>query len=308
MWEPVPVQMSLLAWSETNLRDLAWRRARDPWSILVAETMLQQTQVARVETRWVRFLAHFPDPSTCASASIADLLREWQGLGYNRRALMLHRAATVIRDRHDGEVPDELDALLDLPGVGPYTARAVLAFAFERRAAPVDTNIGRVLARVAGRRLAPAEAQRLADSLVPEGRSWLWNQGIMELGATICAKRSPDCEACPLSGFCEWRGSGADPAEGSAAVGRPQAAFEGSNRQLRGRVIDTLRRGPVSASVLGEGMATDDEARRGAVIDALLADGLIEHHGGRYRLAGDVDSDLVDQAGPVNDASKASMA
>jgi A/G-specific adenine glycosylase len=264
--------------------------------------MLQQTQVSRVAVRWVRFLSRFPDPVACAEAPAADVVREWEGLGYNRRALSLHRAATAIRDHHDGRVPDDLEALLALPGVGPYTARAVLAFAFERDAAPVDTNIGRVLARLGGRTLTPGEAQRTADALVPAGRGWTWNQGIMELGALVCTKRSPRCEVCPLLDECAWRGRGADPAVGSAAVGRPQAPFAGSDRELRGRIVDRVRRGPCPLAELDATIAPDDAARRARVIDGLVADGLVERAGSSLRLVGDA------QDGPVSDASRPSIA
>jgi A/G-specific adenine glycosylase len=215
---------------------------------------------------------------------------------------MLHRAATAIRDHHGGAVPSELSALIALPGVGPYTARAVRAFAFEAEAAPVDTNIGRVLARLGGQRLGPADAQRVADSLVPVDHVWRWNQGIMELGARVCAKRAPACGDCPVAENCRWRGAGPDPAEGSAAVSRPQAPFAGSDRQLRGRVIDALRAGTRSVDEVGRVMSTDDETRRQRIVDRLLADGLIERDGQRLRLAGDP------QDGPVSDASKASIA
>ena len=289
-------------WADRNLRDLPWRGTRDPWAILVAETMLQQTQVSRVEDRWERFLRRFPDPSTCATAPPAELLREWAGLGYNRRALMLHRAATAIRDDHAGNVPSDLSALVALPGVGPYTARAVRAFAFEAEAAPVDTNIGRVLARLGGQRLGTADAQRLADSLVPVDAVWRWNQGIMELGARVCVKRAPACGDCPVAANCRWKGSGPDPAEGSAAVSRPQAPFAGSDRQLRGRVIDVLRDGRRSFDEVVRAMSTDDEARGGRIVGRLLTEGLIEQDGQWLRLPGDP------QDGPVSDASNASTA
>src|SRR5690625_3561436 len=173
-------QRSLLSWFDRVGRDLPWRNTRDPWAILVAEAMLQQTQVARVVPRWRAFLDRWPDPITCAAAPVADIVAAWAGLGYNRRAVGLHRTAGFIRDRHGGRVPNDLDALLDLPGVGPYTARAVLAFSFERDDVGVlDTNVARVLARRMGRRLGRAEAQALADALVPIGQGWSWNQAMI---------------------------------------------------------------------------------------------------------------------------------
>ena len=276
----------LLDWAD-GLRDLPWRRVRDPWAILVAETMLQQTQVARVVDRWASFLDEFPDPATCATAGPAAVVRAWSGLGYNRRATMLHGAAETIVARHGGRVPSELDALLALPGVGPYTARAVRAFAFEERAAPVDTNIGRVLARVGGIRLSPAEAQRTADHLVgalPDGSTWRWNQALMELGATVCTTRRPNCGRCPLGRACSWHGGDgpgptADPAVGSAAVSRPQGRFEGSDRQARGRVVAAARAGPVPVDTLGP--------RESRVLDGLVDDGLVAVDDGVVRLVGD---------------------
>ena len=298
---PPSLQPALLGWADRSLRNLPWRLTRDPWAILVAETMLQQTQVSRVIERWTQFLERFPDPASCAGATPADLLRELAGLGYNRRALMLHRAAIAIHQNHGGRVPVELDDLLALPGVGPYTARAIRAFAHEEPAAPVDTNIGRVLARLGGRRLTPGAAQRLADELAPHDQVWLWNQGIMELGALVCTKRAPSCAACPVVEVCQWQGSGPDPAEGSAAVGRPQARFVGSDRQLRGQVIELLRAGPAPTSAVDSAVAPTDPARRARVVEGLLADELIERTDEGLALVGD-------QLGPVSDASSASIA
>jgi A/G-specific adenine glycosylase len=263
----------LLAWSRDHLRDLPWRASRDPWAILVAETMLQQTQVARVVERWPLFLKSFPDASTCAARPVGDVVHAWKGLGYNRRAVALHAAATMIVARHDGELPSDLPALLELPGVGPYTARAVRAFAFELPAAVVDTNVGRLFARLAGRPLRPREAQAAADALAVDVGAWEWNQGVMELGALVCGRRRPDCGSCPLSDRCAWRGVGPDPATGSAGVGRPQSTFEGSNRQLRGRLVDVLRSEPVRRVDI-ERLLGVDRDRVDEIIDGLLRDGL----------------------------------
>ncbi|MGH9137529.1 MAG: A/G-specific adenine glycosylase, partial [Acidimicrobiales bacterium] len=187
---------ALLAWGERHLRDLPWRRTRDPWAVLVSEVMAQQTGVVRVIPFYQAFLGRFPMPADCADATVGEVLRLWSGLGYNRRAVNLHRCARVVVERHGGRLPDELPALLALPGVGPYTARAVLAFAFERPVGVVDTNVGRVLARWTGRPLPVAAAQDLADGLVPSGQAWRWNQALMELGGTVCRRRRPDCAAC----------------------------------------------------------------------------------------------------------------
>jgi len=233
-------QERLLSQGRSTLRDLPWRRTRDPWSVLVSEVMLQQTQAARVVQRWERFLELWPTPIDCASAPLGDVLREWQGLGYPRRARSLWLAARFCVDQHGGALPDTLDGLLALPGVGAYTARAVMAFAFERDIGVVETNIARVLARRAGDRLTPSAAQSAADALVPAQRSWEWNQMLMDLGAHRC-RPEPRCDGCPMQ--CRWRDAGwpdPDPADGSAGVSRRQARFAGSDRQLRGRVLAAL--------------------------------------------------------------------
>lgn len=269
---------ALLGWADGRLRDLPWRRTRDPWAVLVSEVMAQQTGVDRVVPRYLAFLDRFPDPAACAAAPPAEVLRLWAGLGYNRRALNLHRCAVALVAEHGGRVPDRLDALVRLPGVGAYTARAVLAFAFEQPVGVVDTNVGRVLARWQGRRLAPREAQTLADALVPDGRAWAWNQALMELGAVVCRRRAPDCVGCPVVTVCGWHAQGQpapDPADGSAAVGRGQSRFEGSDRQGRGRLVDALRVGPVPLAQLPTVMGwPDDPGRAHRVAATVVADGL----------------------------------
>ena len=194
----------VLLWWAGMRRDLPWRHTRDPWAVLVSEVMLQQTQVDRVVPRWHRFLDRFPDVGAGASAGVGAVVQEWAGLGYNRRAVSLHGCATAVVERHDGVFPDDLEGLLGLPGVGPYTARAVLAFAFERDVAVVDTNVGRILARTVGRPLTAAEAQAAADRLVPSGEGWSWNQAVLDLGAMVCTKRDPACSRCPLAEGCTW--------------------------------------------------------------------------------------------------------
>ena len=266
---------AVLSWGVPRLRDLPWRPTRDPWRILVAEVMLQQTQVERVIPKWVAFGDAYPAPAACAAAPLGDVLRLWHGLGYPRRARNLHDAATAMVERHDGRVPDQLDQLLALPGVGRYTARAVLAFAFERDEAVVDTNIARVLARTAGERLTPKRVQALADGLVPRGDGWAWNQCVMDLGAVVC-RPMPRCADCPLRPACRWHRAGhpePDPAVGSAGVSTPQSRFEGSDRQARGRVLKALTTGAVSPRVF---------ERR--IVDGLVADRLVVHDGDRIRL------------------------
>ena len=279
---------TLRRWWDRVARDLPWRRTRDPWAVLVAEVMLQQTQVERVVPRWHRFLDRFPDPAACAAAAPGDVIDEWAGLGYNRRALALHRCATEVAERHGGVVPDDLDSLLALPGIGPYTARAVLVFAFEQHHGVLDTNVARVLARRTGRSLQPAEAQRSATDAVPPGGSWWWNQAVLDLGAGTCTARSPGCPTCPVAVGCAWRGGedgSPDPAVGSAGVAGRQSRFEGSDRQGRGRLVDALRRAPVSDRDVAEVAGwPDDPERADAVAASLVRDGLAVARGGHLHL------------------------
>jgi A/G-specific adenine glycosylase len=288
--KPETLQHALLDWAEVSGRDLPWRRTRDPWAVLVSELMLQQTQVPRVVPKWQAFLERFPDPATCASAAPGDVVRAWQGLGYNRRALNLHRCAVDVVARHGGRLPDDLDALLALPGIGPYTARALQVFAFERDIGLVDTNAGRFLARAgAGRPLSNMEAQRLADSLVPPGKGWSWGQAVFDLGALVCTKRDPACAVCPVRPWCAWAVSefaGPDPISGSAGISVPQSRFAGSDRQGRGRLVDALRVAPVAPGDLASVMGWPaDDARAERVAATLVTDGLVvRSSNGTYRL------------------------
>ena len=260
-------------------RDLPWRRTRDPWAILVSECMLQQTQVSRVVPKWEAFLERFPTAVDCAAASAADVITMWQGLGYNRRAVQLHAAAVAVCERHHGVVPQAMDALLALPGIGAYTARAILVFAYELDDAVVDTNVARIVSRaVAGRPLSWGEVQAAADALVPAGDGWAWNQGMLDLGAMVCIKRSPRCNGCPVRNVCVWQSGGGcepDPAESSAGVSGPQSRFEGSDRQGRGRLVDALRSGPVAAEDFADVMGWPTEPMRAErVAGTLVRDGL----------------------------------
>lgn len=271
-------------WMQEHQRDLPWRKTRDPWAVLVAELMLQQTQVSRVLERWPLFLEQFPSAEVAAQAGSAAIVTAWRGLGYNRRALALHRCATIVSERHNGTLPCTLSELLALPGIGEYTARAVLAFAFARPAAIVDTNVARIIARAfAGAPLSWRDVQQRADACVtPESNAewvWGWNQGMLDLGATVCTKRSPRCQVCPIQTHCQWQRNGGvfpDPATGSAGVGTTQSRFEGSDRQGRGRLIDALREGPVPFDKLSEAMGwPQDTSRSDRVVKTLLKDGLV---------------------------------
>lgn len=277
----------LRAWYRAHGRDLPWRRTDDPWAVLVSETMLQQTQAQRVAARYPAFLARFPTPAAMAAATPADVVAEWAGLGYNRRAVALHDTATALVDRHDGQVPRQVAALEALPGVGPYTARAVRAFAFDAPAAPVDTNIARVLARlIAGAPCTRTQAQQLADDLAPRYAPREWASALMELGSQVCTARRPRCEACPVSDDCAWAAAEGepDPAAASAHRSRPQAPFAGSDRQARGRLVAALRRGPVVDARLGEVSGVDDPVRLERLVARLVADGLAERDQEALRL------------------------
>ncbi|MCE9623029.1 MAG: A/G-specific adenine glycosylase [Actinomycetia bacterium] len=244
--------------------------------------MLQQTQIARVIPKWIAFLERFPTVADCAAAELGDVLRLWQGLGYPRRARNLYEAAGEI-DRL-GTFPDTLEQLLALPGVGAYTARAVLTFAFEADAAVVDTNIARVYARVAGHRLTTTQAQAMADASLPLGDSWRWNQCLMDLGATLC-RPVPHCADCPLRSTCAWQLAGCDPvldpAVGSAGVSRPQSRFEGSERQARGRLLKALTAGTVRVDDVSKVMQHPAAMR---LVEALCAEGLVRLEGKTLRL------------------------
>lgn len=270
---------ALLAWSSRTRRDLPWRHTRDPWAILVSETMLAQTQVARVVASYQAFVARWPEPSALAAAPLAEVIEAWQGLGYYRRAVRLHACAQVIVAHHGGRIPGDLGKLLALPGVGPYTARAVLVFAFEQPAGVLDTNAARVLARAfTGRRLSGREAQMVADGVVPPGRPWDWNSAMLDLGATVCVARRPNCQRCPLAGSCCWHVAGRpdpDPAVGTAGASGRQSRFSDSDRQGRGRLVAALLGGPLGpASLVAAAGWPTDRRRAERVAMTLVADGL----------------------------------
>ncbi|MFP5318246.1 MAG: A/G-specific adenine glycosylase [Acidimicrobiia bacterium] len=270
-------------WVAGGRRDLPWRHTRDPWAVLVSEVMAQQTQVARVAPAWRRFMLRFPTATDCAAAPLADVVTAWAGLGYNRRAVNLHRSAVAVTEHNGGRLPTTLDGLLALPGVGPYTARAVLAFSGQADVGVVDTNSGRVLARaVAGRPLAPSDAQRMADSMVPPGEGWSWNSAVLDLGAAFCTSRSPRCGPCPVASACAWANAGGpDPAPPPAR----QSRFDGSDRQGRGRLVAVLRAGPVPVADAARAAGwPDDPVRAARAVAALVADGLARVEAGRIEL------------------------
>ena len=195
----------LLAWYRTAGRDLPWRRTRDPYRVLVSEFMLQQTQVSRVLSYYDRFLARYPSVQSLARARPRAVREAWDGLGYYRRSANLRRLAAEVVRRHGGSIPADAQQLLRLPGVGPYTAGAVAAFAFEQPVPAVDTNVRRVLSRAFSCRTAK-EARTTASALQPtRGKTaWAFNQALMELGALVCTARAPKCGECAVSKMCDW--------------------------------------------------------------------------------------------------------
>ncbi|HTZ91545.1 MAG TPA: A/G-specific adenine glycosylase [Streptosporangiaceae bacterium] len=283
---------AVLDWYAGHARDLPWRQAdATPWSVMVSEFMLQQTPVSRVLPAHAAWLARWPEPLALAGASVADAVRQWDRLGYPRRAVRLHASAQLIVSRHGGVVPSDVADLRALPGVGSYTAAAIASFAFGRRHAVLDTNVRRVLARIiSGQGLPPVTPTvaevRLAESLLPlDGRQAArWSVGVMELGALVCTSTRPRCTDCPLASECAWLRLGRP----AAPQRRGQAAYQGSDRQCRGQLLAVLRAaaGPIPASMLTP--AWHDTAQRARALAALVNDGLIVRCGdGSLALPGD---------------------
>ncbi len=292
--DTTPIARELNAWYARTARDLPWRDAdATPWAILVSEFMLQQTQVDRVLPRWTAWIERWPAPSALAAEEPGEAVRAWDRLGYPRRALWLHRAAVEIAEQHGDRVPSDVEQLLALTGIGPYTARAVAAFAFGERHPVVDTNTRRLLARLLHGRAAagmpsPRDLTDMAQLLPEEPEAAaVFNAAAMELGAVVCTARAPRCDACPVAQWCEWRGAGYPD---NAPAKRPrQAKFEGSDRQVRGRIMALLRAAdaPVSPrqalAAAAEGGVRDPEQPRRAY-DSLVTDGLMIELDGAVRL------------------------
>jgi A/G-specific adenine glycosylase len=282
----------VLEWYGLVARDLPWRRPQaGPWGVLVSEVMLQQTPVNRVLPAWEAWLARWPDPAALAAEPSGEAVRMWGRLGYPRRALRLHQAASAIVERHGGAVPAGLDDLLALPGVGTYTARAVAAFAFRARQPVIDVNVRRLVARaIEGRAEGPAAVSRADLALVedllpadPETAAQV-SAAFMELGALLCVARAPRCPACPVRERCVWLAAGSPPAHGPAR--RPQG-YVGTDRQVRGRLLAVLRDadGPVEADLLDA--VWDAPEQRDRALRGLLDDGLaVAVAPGRYALPG----------------------
>lgn len=285
-----PFASAVVDWYHANRRDLPWRRAGFiAWGTLVSEFMLQQTPVSRVIPRLEEWLARWPTPADLAAVPPGEAVRAWRSLGYPRRALWLHSAAVAIAEQHGGVVPDDVDALLALPGVGDYTARAVAVFAYGNRHPVVDTNIRRVIARAVegqGEPGPPSAKRDLAamEALLPRDRpaAAAFNAGMMELGALVCVARTPRCDVCPLAAACVWRAAGFPPYAGPRKA--VQKKYEGSDRQVRGRILAELRAAhlPVTAAELES--VWPDAAQRDRALAGLLSDGLAIADEGGYTL------------------------
>jgi len=282
------VRVGLLTWFEENARDLPWRRTRDPYAILVSEVMLQQTQVDRVLPYYARFLAQFPTLQDLAAAPTSDVIRIWSGLGYNRRAVNLQRAAIAVVDQLGGVFPKDPGELKKLPGIGAYTAGAIAAFAHERDVAFLDTNMRRVISRVVyGLESVPeADALATASALLPPGHGWSWNQALIEFGALQCTARRPACIVCPLRSECA-----AYPTmqvvlqlKTSRKTQTRAEPFEQTTRYYRGRIVEALRELPaedaqgIELTELGrkvrEGFTAESLPWLRGLVDGLQRDGL----------------------------------
>lgn len=269
------------AWYRRHARDLPWRaEGFGAWGILVSEVMLQQTPVARVITPLTAWLERWPTPADLASVPAGEAVRAWGRLGYPRRALRLHASAMAIVERHGGEVPLTIEDLLALPGIGEYTARAVAVFAYGQRHPVVDTNVRRVVARAVHGNGQPAPASTMrdlgdVDRLLPPDaeQARVASAAVMELGALVCTARSPRCAECPIAHLCVWRARGYPEYDGPLRA--QQAAYEGSDRQVRGLILAVLRGSQTPVPQHDIDSVWPDAQQRQRAIAGLLADGLV---------------------------------
>jgi A/G-specific adenine glycosylase len=275
------LQRAILAWYDATGRELAFRATADPYAVLVSELMAQQTQATRAAEAWTRWMDRFPSVEALAIAPVADVVRAWAGLGYNRRAVLLHRAARTIVDEHGGRVPSSVDELEALPGIGPYTARAVAAIAFGEAVGAVDVNVRRVLGRiVAGgpEALTAARMQALADGSVPRDRAGAWTHALMDVGQRTCRPRRPSCADCPAIAWCAYA-AGVRPSPASTATAgttaRPEPPFEATNRWLRGRILERARAAD-GWTRFHEPIGSHGPTAVQAAVHALARDGLLD--------------------------------
>ena len=284
-----PLHAPVLGWYAEHARDLPWRLpGTSAWAVLVSEVMLQQTPVSRVEPVYRAWLHRWPTPAALAAEPPGEAVRAWGRLGYPRRALRLHAAATEVVARYGGELPTSYDALRTLPGVGEYTAAAVASFAHGARHAVLDTNVRRVLARALGGAEQPSPAltaaeRSRAESVVPDdpAAAARWAVAVMELGALVCTARAPRCDRCPVAAQCAWRQSGSPAYDGPV---RRTQSFAGTDRQVRGLLMAVLRDRPGPAGAEELAVVWADPVQRDRALAGLLADGLLVADGGSYRL------------------------
>jgi A/G-specific adenine glycosylase len=275
-----PLHAQVLGWYAVHARDLPWREpTASAWSVMVSEFMLQQTPVARVLPVHAAWLERWPTPAGLAAEPAGEAVRSWGRLGYPRRALRLHAAATAITEQHGGDVPSDHAALLALPGVGDYTAAAIASFAHGQRHVVLDTNVRRVLTRLLDGREFPRTSVTRAERELAEGAlpadaptAATWSVAVMELGALVCTANNPSCDRCPVADSCAWRAAGYPAYDGPA---RKAQAWAGTDRQCRGRLLAVVRDsdGPVHRSRL-EGAWTEG-AQRERCLGSLVADGLL---------------------------------
>jgi A/G-specific adenine glycosylase len=298
----VDLRASLLTWFAASARNLPWRHTRDPYYILVAEVMLQQTQVDRVIPKYHAFLQMFPTIEALAAAPTAEVIRAWSGLGYNRRAVNMQRTARAVLEQHGGQFPADVATLRQLPGIGPYTAGAIACFAFEQDVAFMDTNIRRVLLRLfVGSEKDDVASEpsllTIAQAAIPPNRGWIWNQAIMELGALICIATTPACWRCPVQAYCRDYATRRaldeqafdsvigveEPARPRRIAERREAPYAGSSRFYRGRIVETLRQlspgQALSLDALGQRIKEEfcdaDRPWLRRLVEGLARDGLL---------------------------------
>jgi A/G-specific adenine glycosylase len=288
---PLTYTQPVLDWYAAHARDLPWRRpGTSPWSVLVSEIMLQQTPVSRVIPAHRAWLDRWPTPAALASDAPGEAVRQWGRLGYPRRALRLHETSRIVTECHGGMIPAARDELVALPGIGAYTAAAVAVFAFGGRHAVLDTNVRRVLARLAGGRQFPGPQPsvaeyRLAEELLPANarEAARWSVAVMELGALTCTAARPRCGDCPVAGQCTWLAAGRP----LSTERRPGQRYEGTDRQCRGRLLAVLRESPVPVPREHLDVVWPDAKQRARALDGLVADGLVDPlPDGRFALPG----------------------
>jgi A/G-specific adenine glycosylase len=287
-----PLHGPVLRWYARSARDLPWRQpGTSPWEVLVSEVMLQQTPVARVESAYREWVRRWPEPADLAAEPVSEALRAWARLGYPRRALRLHQAATQVVRTHGGRLPTTYEELLALPGVGTYTAAAVASFAYGQRHAVLDTNVRRVLVRAAAGRAEPAptltaDERRLGESLLPDEPAVAarWAVAVMELGALVCTARAPRCADCPVRVECAWQVAGRPAYDGPP---RRSQGFAGTDRQVRGLLMAALREAPGAVSAASLDAVWDDSEQRDRALAGLVEDGLVQRDDRSLWLAGD---------------------